>query len=135
MMGRGSRPVRVVDLGCGVGDDCYTLSEVKGAEIVGVDISLACLGYARKYNNKSDISYKGMDLTEYIASMVEFDYLVSRGVFEYIPNDFELAFMAKRKYRLVFNVPYDEPKGNPHDVLFGICEEDFKRLSNSELFF
>jgi len=135
MMGTVSRPVRVVDLGCGVGHGCYTLSEVKGAEIVGVDISLPCMEYARKYYNKSNISYEEMDLTEYITSMVEFDYVVSRGVFEHIPNGLELAFMAKRKYRLIFNVPYDEPKGNPHHVLFGICEEDFKPFSNAELFF
>ena len=43
--------------------------------------------------------------------------------------------MAKLKYRLIFNVPYDEPKGNPHHVLFDIYEENFKRFSNSELFF
>lgn len=135
MTGKVSEPVRVSDLGSGVGHGCYTLSEVKGAEIVGVDISQDCLDYAQEHYGKSNISFKKVDLVEYIAEMPEFDYVVSRGVFEHIPNGLELAIKAKWKYRLMFNVPYEEPAGNPHHMLVGICEETFKSFSYAELFF
>lgn len=135
MMGTVSRPVRVVDLGCGVGHGCYTLSEIRDAKIMGVDISLDCLEYAQKYYDKFNISYMKMELAEYVDSMSMFDYVVSRGVLEHIPNGLELAIKSKWKYRLIFNVPYNEPEGNPHHVLLGIREKNFKSFTNSELFF
>ena len=68
--------------------------------------------------------------------MSEFDYVVSRGVFEHMANGLHLALSTKWRYRLLFDVPYDEPKGkNPHHVLYEIREETFSGFLGVELFF
>jgi SAM-dependent methyltransferase len=133
---KGSKPIQIVDLGCGVGHGCFTLSTVPNSYVVGVDNAPECLEYARRHYTRKNITYKLADLTEFIPAMAEYDYVVSRGVFEHIPNGLQLARSTKWYYRLLFDVPYDEPRGrNPHHILYGICEEAFLGLPEAELFF
>ncbi len=127
--------IKIIDLGCGIGHGCKTLSEIEHAQIVGVDSSPDSLKYAQAYYAKDNITFQLVDLIEFIPSMSKFDYVLSRGVFEQIPNGLTLALSTKWNYRLIFDVPYNEPAGNPHHVLLGIREEDFAEFPNVELFY
>ncbi len=130
------KPVRIIDLGCGVGHGCKTLSKIPNAQIVGIDYSPESIEYARNHYAKENITYQVADLVEYIPKMPEFDYVVSRNVFEHIPDGLELALKARWRFRLLFDVPYDEPPGrNPHHVLFNIREESFSIFPETELFY
>lgn len=128
-------PVRIIDIGCGTGHGCYLLSEIPGSQVVGVDISIESIEYAKKYYCKENISYQLANVEEFISTMPEYDYVVSRGVIEHIPNGLHIILAAKWRHRLLFDVPYDEPKGNPHHLLLGIREKDFSEFSEAELFY
>lgn len=121
--------------GCGVGHGCYTLSEIPGVEVVGIDFSSESLEYAKRNYARPNISYHLGDLQAFIPNMPEYDYVVSRGVIEHIPNGLQVAQSIKWLNRLLFDVPYDEPEGNPHHLLLGIREEDFSEFPEAELFF
>ena len=67
--------------------------------------------------------------------MPPYDYVVSRGVLEHIPNGLQLGFLAKWSKRLILSVPYNEPQNvNPHHVLSGVREEGFSDI-DAELFY
>jgi len=128
--------IHVIDLGCGVGHGCYTLAKLQKLNITGVDVSQESLEYARCHYSKDNISYQQKDLTHFIPEMPIYDYIVSRGVLEHIPNGLQLALSSKWRYRLLFDVPYDEAEGpNRHHQIIGIREEHFSSFPNAELFF
>lgn len=128
--------IGIVDLGCGVGHGCRTLSAIPEARITGVDVSTECIEYARSRYAVDNVTYQAADLTAYIPSMPEFDYVVSRGVFEHLPEGLSLIHGARWRNRLLFDVPYDEPAGpNPHHLLTGIRETDFSGFADAELFY
>ncbi len=131
-----SKPIRIVDLGCGVGHGCETLSELPNSHIVGIDSSPESIEYAKTHYARDNITYRVADLVEYIPAMPEFDYVVSRNSLEHVPDGLRLAFSTKWRLRLLFDVPYDEPAGrNPHHVLHRIREEDFAGIPEVEIFF
>ncbi len=130
-----SKPVKIVDLGCGVGHGCEILSKIPGSQILGVDMSAESLEYAEKFYSGKNISYRRADLKEFIAAMPEFDYVVSRGVMEHVPDGLNLISTAKWLQRLLFDVPYDEQAGNQHHLLLGIREKDFSGFHGAELFY
>ncbi len=136
IIGKESKPVRIADLGCGVGHGCQTLSEIPGSHVVGVDSFPESLEYAWVYYARTNIAYQLANLEEFIPVMQEYDYVVSRGVFEHIPKGLHLALSTKWRNRLLFDVPYDESQNiNPHHVLNGIREEAFSGFERVELFF
>lgn len=128
-------PIRIADLGCGVGHGCLTLAEIPNAEVVGIDNSSETIAYAQTYYNQSNIIYQTGNLVDYVQDMPEFDYVVSRGVLEHIPNGLDLAHHSNWRYRLMFDVPYEEPVANPHHILHEINEKDFENFSHIELFY
>lgn len=127
-------PVTIIDLGCGVGHGCETLSEITHSIVTGVDISDETLDYARSIYARPNIGYSKVNLVDFIPQMPEFDYVVSRNVFEHIPKGIELASLTRWRKRLIFDVPYNEAPGNRHHVLFGIREETVASLE-AELFY
>jgi SAM-dependent methyltransferase len=128
--------VRIVDLGCGVGHGCLTLSTIQGARISGVDVFPDCVEYARSRFAADNVTYYVADLNRYIPEMPVFDYVVSRGVLEHLPEGLALARRARWRNRLLIDVPYDETPGvNPHHVLTGIREKDFADFGDAELFY
>ena len=130
------RPIQIIDLGCGVGHGCYTLSQVRSSHVVGVDHSNEGLQYAGSHYANGNIEYKFADLVAFISTMPEYDYVTSRGVLEHIPNWLRLALSIKWRYRLMFDVPYNEPAGpNPHHVLHNIREDSFSEFPRAEIFF
>jgi SAM-dependent methyltransferase len=133
---QGSRPVKIIDFGCGVGHGCYVLSGIRNSRVRGVDFSKESLEYAKCHYGGDSITYTLADLNEFVIEMPETDYVVSRGVLEHIQNGIQLAMSTKWRYRLLFDVPYDEPEEvNPHHLLTGIREENFSEFPNAELFF
>jgi SAM-dependent methyltransferase len=128
--------ISIVDFGFGVGHGCFSLSKIKNSHITGIDISADCLKYAKQFYAADNISYEICDLAEYVNKMPEFDYVVSRGVFEHVPGGLDVAFSTRWRQRLIFDVPYNEPEGpNPHHLISGIREEHFAKFSGSELFY
>jgi len=126
----------IVDLGCGVGHGCDTLARIPGARVLGVDVSAESLAYARRHYDRPAISWQQSDLVAFVEAMPAFDYVVSRGVLEHIPNGIDLAVNARWNRRLMFDVPYAEPRGrNPHHVLSEITEADFARFEDAEHLF
>lgn len=131
-----SRPVQIIDLGCGVGYGCHLLSQIPGSHILGVDNSAETLEYAQQHYQAPNINYKLADLTDFIPSMKEYYYAISRGVFEHVPNGLNLARSIRWHYRLLFDVPYNELEDkNPHHVIYEIREESFSEFPGVELFF
>lgn len=127
--------ISIVDFGCGVGHGCSTLAEIANAKVLGVDISEESLMYAQEHFNNDAIQYKKNDLVDFAEKMDAFDYVVSRGVLEHIPNGLSVAMKARWTKRLIFDVPYDEIAGNPHHIMTGIKEESFEPFSDAELFY
>lgn len=128
--------IGIVDLGCGVGHGCRTLSAIPEARITGVEVSPECIEYARTRYAADNVTYLAADLNGYIPAMPEFDYVVSRGVMEHLPEGLSLVHGARWRNRLLFDVPYDEPgEANPHHVLRGIREADFSGFADAELFY
>jgi SAM-dependent methyltransferase len=128
--------IGIVDLGCGVGHGCRTLSTISGARITGVDLSPECVEYARSRYAADNVIYQAADLRGYVPGMPEFDYVVSRGVMEHFPEGLSLVHGSRWRNRLLFDVPYDEPAGaNPHHMLTGIREVDFSGFAEAEFFF
>lgn len=133
---RGPEPLRIIDLGCGVGHGCETLSKIPNSHITGIDNSPESIKYAKQHYARSNITYQVADLLEYIPQMAEYDYVVSRGVLEHVPNGLQIALSTRWRCRLIIDVPYDEPGGvNPHHVLHRIREESFAKFPQAELFF
>ncbi len=127
--------IDILDLGCGVGHGCETLSQIECSNILGIDSCQEAIAYAGDVYPNKNITYDCFDLNEFIPSMHSYDYVVSRGVIEHIPNGIELVFLSKWTNRLIFSVPYNEPESaNPHHVLSGIREEDFSDI-DAELFY
>ena len=129
------QPVRIVDLGCGVGHGCHILSKIPDARIVGVDVSPESLEYARNKYSNENIAYQLADLNEFISTMTEYDYVVSRCIIEHIKNGLDIILATKWRQRLLFDVPYDEPAGNPHHLLTGIREKHLTNFPDAELFY
>jgi SAM-dependent methyltransferase len=128
-------PINIIDLGCGVGHGCETLSEIENSFVYGVDSCQEAIEYARNVYSRGNISYEYQDLQKFIPIMSSYDYAVSRGVLEHIPNGLKLGLLARWSKRLILSVPYNEPQSaNPHHVLSGVREEDFSGV-DAEFFY
>lgn len=130
-----SLQVSVADLGFGSGYGCALLSSLPGCCITGVDIAEECEVFARKYFPRSNVNYLIEDLTTFIPQADIFDYVVSRGVLEYVPNGLDLIKSIRFRKRVMIDVPFDETLGNQHHVLTGIKEKAFAGLDNCEFFY
>ena len=130
-----NKPISIIDLGCGVGHGCETLSDIENSIILGIDSCKEAIEYADNFYARNNISYDCLDLNQFIAAMPSYDYVVSRGVLEHIPNGLKLGLLSKWSKRLILSVPYNEPKNvNPHHVLSEIREEHFSDI-DTELFY
>ncbi len=127
--------LKILDLGCGAGHGCVILSEIPTARVRGVDYSLESIEYARRYYDRENIDYELADIATFVSSMQQFDFVVSRHLFEHIPDGLNIGLSIKWRYRLMINVPFDESEGNPHHMVHRIREEHFSAYPNAEFFF
>lgn len=134
--GHVSKPT-ILDVGFGCGFGCGMLAEISGAKVTGIDIGEECLEYASENYSAKNIKFKLADITTFLnPDMKEYDYIVSRGVLEHIANGLDVVVNANWKQRILFDVPYAEPRRrNSHHLLTNITEKDFDRWSEAEIFF
>ncbi len=125
----------LADLGFGSGYGCALLSSLPGSRITGIDISKECETFARQYYMRSNVDYVIEDLSTFIPAAAPFDYVVSRGVLEHVPDGLTLIGRIHFHQRVMVDVPYDEEPGNEHHILTGIKEDAFANLQNFELFY
>lgn len=128
--------VTIVDLGFGTGHGCKLLSEIPGAEVTGIDNSADCKAFAERHYAAPNITYRVGDIPAFLKSGESFDYIVSRGVIEHVPDGIRECANATFAMRLMFDVPYREPAGvNQHHCLSDITEKDFAPFAGCELLF
>lgn len=130
-----SDQISIADLGFGTGYGCALLSSLPNSKITGVDIEVECETFARQYYPRSNVSYVIKDLTRFVPEMTTFDYVVSRGVLEHVPNGLALIKDIRSSRRTMIDVPYDEAAGNEFHVLTGIREDAFSHLGECEIFY
>jgi 2-polyprenyl-3-methyl-5-hydroxy-6-metoxy-1,4-benzoquinol methylase len=127
--------VKIVDLGFGTGYGAALLCSIPNSKVTGVDIAPECETFAKRYYPRQNVDYVIEDLSTYVPKMAAFDYAVSRGVLEHVPDGLNLTQQIPCKKRVMIDVPYKEKPGNDHHVLTGITEADFASLQNCELFY
>ena len=131
-----SNPIKIIDLGCGVGYGCCILADLPNVQIIGIDNSQEALDYAKTHYMRFNIAYEKVDIVSYISSMPEFDYVIASHVFEHLPNGLHLATLTKWRYRGLFNVPYNECSNiNNHHLISHINENGLSEFWNVETFF
>ncbi|GAB3268585.1 hypothetical protein GCM10027449_02030 [Sinomonas notoginsengisoli] len=77
------RPCRVIDLGCGVGDNAVFLAQ-HGFEVTAVDFAAAAIAKAKEKARQAgvEVNFLVDDLTRLTKVSGEFDLLVDYGVFD-----------------------------------------------------
>ncbi len=128
-------PARILDLGCGVGHGSYLLSGLQGVEIIGIDPSPESIEYARTNYAAQNVTFVNAGAESFLARGETFDYIVSRHALEHAENGLELARRYCCSRRLMINVPYREPEGNPHHKVHFITENSFVGYDGAEFFF
>ncbi len=131
----GRVPIRILDLGCGVGHGTHMLADIPRAIVTGIDSSEHAIKYARTNYSRENITYRVADAVRFLESMPEFDYVVSRHVLEHIPNGIAVAATCKYAARLMVNVPFDESDGNPHHHVHFLREDSFADYKNPEILY
>jgi SAM-dependent methyltransferase len=56
----------VLDIGCGTGKLCFKLHQKKGCHIMGVDLSLRMLAFAKAHNHFTDVCFLHQDATKMV---------------------------------------------------------------------
>jgi ubiquinone/menaquinone biosynthesis C-methylase UbiE len=90
----------ILDIGCGTGQLCFALREQKQCQVVGLDLSLRMLEFAKKSNPFQDITFvhkDATDLTSYEDNL--FDYATMLVVIHEL-NNLQQALMLKESLRV-----------------------------------
>lgn len=77
---------KILDLGCGYGENCKYYKEQGALQVLGLDISKHMIDMANKYNKLDDIEYKVMPMEEISKLKEEFDIVLSSLAFHYIKD-------------------------------------------------
>jgi ubiquinone/menaquinone biosynthesis C-methylase UbiE len=77
---------RVLDLGCGYGDNCIGFIEMGAIEVVGIDISEKMLNIAERENSNELVKYILMDMSEIKNLRQRFDVVYSSLAFHYVKD-------------------------------------------------
>ncbi len=83
---------RILDLGCGYGENCLAFSKMGARSVTGTDISEKMLAVAQQENTGESIRYLHMPMEDISALMPErFDIIVSSLAIHYVENFEKLA--------------------------------------------
>ncbi|MGL5507163.1 MAG: class I SAM-dependent methyltransferase, partial [Paraclostridium sp.] len=77
---------RILDLGCGYGNNCIEFVKKGAASVVGIDISSNMLDIAISKNNHKNIKYIKMDMNEINTITEKFDIVYSSLAIHYVEN-------------------------------------------------
>ena len=83
-----NKPLRILDIACGVGYGTEMLSEL--GEAVGVDIDQETIDYAKQHYSNDRVSFHVGDADDYsyLTSLGDFDAVVSSGTIEHVSDEF-----------------------------------------------
>ena len=132
-----SERVTILELGFGVGHGTKMLAEIPGAHVTAIDNSEDCRQYALKEYYAPNIDYRVEDIAAFLAqAQAPFDYIISRGVMEHVPDGVNIMRKANYKHRVMFDVPYNEKvEANDHHLVTRIKEEHFADFENAEFLY
>lgn len=78
-------PGNILDIGCGIGHSTINLATIFPEKaITAIDNDQEAIAFARKYNNKSNISYIAQDIFHY-SNPDKFQYIFCLEIFEHLP--------------------------------------------------
>ena len=133
-----SAPIRVLDLGCGVGYGTVILASTPRVSVVGIDTSEESIQYAQIHYARSNVEYQVQDIIQFTETMRhgDWDYIVANEVIEHIEDGFTLLERLQFGRLVIVSTPYNEPMGvNPHHLLWNITERSCPDLGPIEFFF
>jgi SAM-dependent methyltransferase len=130
------KPIRILDLGCGVGYGCAELSGIPNSTIIGVDMSPEAIEFARANYARDNVSYLVANIEDFVQKAETFEYVVSRHVLEHVRQGLGLCSQLKWTKRLLVDVPFQEKAGvNPHHLVAEIDEVSFNPDPTSRFFY
>jgi len=101
---------RVLDLGCGFGENCMTYESIGASEVIGLDISKKMLAVAKEKFSGDRIKYINSSLEEMEFDDNSFDVILSSLTFHYVKNFNELIFKLSKYIRkdgiLLFSIEH-----------------------------
>lgn len=77
---------RVLDLGCGYGENCKIFAEMGASYVLGIDISKKMLSIAREKNSFPNVEFKELSMSNLTEPACKFDVIVSSLAFHYIAD-------------------------------------------------
>jgi len=83
---------KVLDLGCGYGENCIDFIKNGAVSVVGIDISYKMLEVAKKENSNKLIEYIHMDMSEIGSLSQKFDLVFSSLAFHYVKDFKKLLY-------------------------------------------
>jgi len=88
---------RVLDVGCGTGSLTFTVADTtKALTVVGIDLSVGYLDYARTHNTRSHVSFEIGDAQKLPFDNGSFDCCVSSLMMQFVPDARKAASEMKR---------------------------------------
>jgi len=88
------RPLKLLDMGCGLGRTIKWIKRLKNIDITGIDFSQEALNLARRKNPEPEIKLLKMDMKHTPFKNQEFDVVLSVGTHEHLP---EIDFSEPRR--------------------------------------
>lgn len=82
---------KILDLGCGYGENDKYYKELGAKSVLGLDISTHMIEMANKYNKDKDINYKVMAMEDICKINDKFDIVMSSLAFHYVKDYNELV--------------------------------------------
>ena len=79
---------RVLDLGCGYGENCKAFAEMGATYVLGIDLSEKMLEVARRENAHTQVVYRVMNMEDIHTIHDQFDIIISSLALHYI-HDFD----------------------------------------------
>lgn len=77
---------KILDLGCGYGENCKYYKLLGASRVLGIDISNHMIDIANKYNKLEDIEYKVLSMEDISTIEETFDIVLSSLAFHYIKD-------------------------------------------------
>lgn len=86
---------RVLDLGCGYGENCKMFSQMGAENVLGIDISEKMLSVAKEQNSLPNVEFKKLSMNNLSELDGKFDVVVSSLAFHYIEDFSALIYSIK----------------------------------------
>lgn len=90
-----NKNIKILDIGCGYGNNMFALLNLGFANVVGIDISDEAINYC-KMNN---LNVQKMNVTEYHGE--KFDFIIMSHVLEHLPKDKIIETLKLIKNRML----------------------------------